>query len=556
MNYVYAILDDTDVCVSFDIRGQLLDNPPSNYVLLGQTDTYEQYLYMRYNRDNGTWVAVTWYFYAMLDEENIVHDIYRSESNSEGAADLILLSGVTTVEQAETYRNKMYKASTGTFVTPPTLSTDGVYRGDNKEQSLTSDLEAIETALENKAPTDHNHNGVYAPAAHTHTATDITEDTTHKFMTSEEKTKLQGVSEGANNYVHPLYHSASMINETGDRKFMTPEERTKLNGIATGANNYTHPTTHSVSMITETDDKKVMTAAERTKLAGIATGANEYTHPATHPASMITGLPTSLPANGGNADKVDGKHASDFASSGHTHTAAEVGALATTVLELLGIGTNGTAQISINTGSTDNVLERLKALGGGFHTAYSAKGVAGNPNALTSFRFFCHFTGEDANGNGNNGWCMGFSTAGGVYECVISGGAWQGWHVLYEKNPGALWTGKVYMTDNHTVTPTKKLSECQHGWLLLWSDYDADTNTANDYDYCTTMISKRKADNALWSGQKFLCHIPSFASEASPYTVTTDMIKSIKVYDEKLVGNAINSMGGRNDVVLRAVYEF
>ncbi|WP_312497106.1 hypothetical protein [Anaerosporobacter sp.] len=33
-----------------------------------------------------------------------------------------------------------------------------------------------------------------------------------------------------------------------------------------------------------------------------------YTHPATHPASMITGLPTSLPANGGNADTVDGWH--------------------------------------------------------------------------------------------------------------------------------------------------------------------------------------------------------------------------------------------------------
>jgi hypothetical protein len=30
-------------------------------------------------------------------------------------------------------------------------------------------------------------------------------------------------------------------------------------------------------------------------------------------------IPTSLPANGGNADTVDNKHASDFATSGHTH---------------------------------------------------------------------------------------------------------------------------------------------------------------------------------------------------------------------------------------------
>lgn len=34
-------------------------------------------------------------------------------------------------------------------------------------------------------------------------ATDITEDTTHKFMTDVEKTKLQNVAENANNYVLP-----------------------------------------------------------------------------------------------------------------------------------------------------------------------------------------------------------------------------------------------------------------------------------------------------------------------------------------------------------------
>lgn len=35
----------------------------------------------------------------------------------------------------------------------------------------------------------------------------------------------------------------------------------------------------------------------------------------THKKSEITDFPTSLPANGGNADTVDGKHASDFASA-------------------------------------------------------------------------------------------------------------------------------------------------------------------------------------------------------------------------------------------------
>ena len=53
-------------------------------------------------------------------------------------------------------------------------------------------------------------------------------------------------------------------------------------------------------------------------------GAAEKKH--SHSVSDITDMPTKLPANGGNADTVDGKHASDFATARHTHTATEVGA--------------------------------------------------------------------------------------------------------------------------------------------------------------------------------------------------------------------------------------
>lgn len=70
------------------------------------------------------------------------------------------------------------------------------------------------------------------------------------------------------------------------------------------------------------DKNKPISSATQTALDGKA----DKTH--THTKSDITDMPTSLPANGGNADTVDGKHASDFAASNHTHTAADIGAAA------------------------------------------------------------------------------------------------------------------------------------------------------------------------------------------------------------------------------------
>jgi hypothetical protein len=61
----------------------------------------------------------------------------------------------------------------------------------------------------------------------------------------------------------------------------------------------------------------LMSFGDKAKLDGIQAGATNYTHPLTHPYSMITGVPTSLPANGGNADTVDGKHANEFAAASH-----------------------------------------------------------------------------------------------------------------------------------------------------------------------------------------------------------------------------------------------
>lgn len=55
----------------------------------------------------------------------------------------------------------------------------------------------------------------------------------------EEKDKLAGIAENANNYVHPESHPASMITEEAGKRFMKDDERTKLEGISAEANKVT-----------------------------------------------------------------------------------------------------------------------------------------------------------------------------------------------------------------------------------------------------------------------------------------------------------------------------
>ena len=165
-------------------------------------------------------------------------------------------------------------------------------------------------------------------------------------MSSADKTKLDGIEAGANNYKLPSTLPASMIAEDATRQFVTPAEhtklknlanatttvdglmsstdKTKLNGIAANANYYVLPNTLPASMITEdtnhkfvtTDEKTklsqvytkaeadaaiksatpasatsttagLMSAADKAKLDGIAANANKYVLPDTLPASMI-----------------------------------------------------------------------------------------------------------------------------------------------------------------------------------------------------------------------------------------------------------------------------
>ena len=78
--------------------------------------------------------------------------------------------------------------------------------------------------------------------------------------TTTEKTKLNGIEEGANKYVHPTSHDASIITQNATHRFVTDTEKSTWNAKASTA-------------VATTSANGLMSKDDKTKLDGIATGA-------------------------------------------------------------------------------------------------------------------------------------------------------------------------------------------------------------------------------------------------------------------------------------------
>lgn len=245
---------------------------------------------------------------------------------------------------------------------------------------------------------------------------------------------------------------------------------------------------------------------------------------------------------------------SKFYSTQNPPTADEVGAIAKA---LLFTNDTGGVEYSLGASSGKNTLNVISEMPQGVHTMYAITGTPGNPRTTESFRFLIHKTSDII------GWILAWDAQGSLFTNYQSNaGTFKGWKCIYDASPASmiLWSGVAYMqsvnSNPQTITPSKKLSECRTGWLLLWSDYDANTNTANDNDFCTTFIPKFNPAGGTWGGKAFLCSLPTYVG-GDPDDIGTEIrvIKPIYVHDDCLKGSYQNTSGGRNDVVLRAVYE-
>lgn len=115
--------------------------------------------------------------------------------------------------------------------------------------------------------------------------------------TTTEKNKLSGIATGANNYSLPTASAATLggirvganleiangvlaatfaLATTSANGLMSASDKSKLDGIATGANNYTHPSTHPASMITQDSTRRMVSDTQIAAWNGKASGTHTH----------------------------------------------------------------------------------------------------------------------------------------------------------------------------------------------------------------------------------------------------------------------------------------
>lgn len=484
----------------------------------------------------------------------------------------------------------------------PETSTNQIYRDQDTDRCLTDDLDAMDVLIDGKANVSHTHTAAdvgaaaashthnYAATSHTHGQSEVT-GLADALAAKANASALSGKADLVSGKV-PANQLPSYVDDVVEYSAMSAFPATGESGkiyVATDTNKaYRWSGSAYVEIsqgvtLGETsatayrgDRGKIaydhsqnstvhVTAAQKTAWDGKADGNHTHDYAATshtHSQTEIEGLGTALNGKAAYDHTHSGYAASNhthtgYAASSHTHTAASIGAAASShnhdnayvPFDLFGFNNQGGVEYSYGSGSGKNVLTEISNMPQGLHTIYAIAGTTGNPETTESYRYFIHKTSSTI------GWIWAFGADGSIYSNYQSAaGTFKGWRTIYDAKRKPLWTGSYYMTAGHTATPSKKLSQCEHGWLLLWSDYDPDTNTVNNTDFATTMIPNRSWAGATWNGSSFYCDVPRYSAGTATDSESR-VIKLVTIYDNKIVGTDANNAAPRNDVVLRAVYE-
>ena len=379
------------------------------------------------------------------------------------------------------------------------MSSDEVYFGQDTTLCLTD-------VVNDKADIDHAHSG-YASSSHTHTG----------YASQSDLDLLEDVVDTKANasHIHSDYAASSHTHNYAGSS--------SAGGAATSASKLA--TARTISLTGDVSGSVSFDGSDNVSIT--ATVADDSHN---HTIANVDGLQSALDAK---------------SSSDHTHTAA---ALVSMANALFGTASNGGVEYSYGSGNTVNVLTEISNMTAGLHTIYSIAGTDGNPKTTESWRMLVHKTSVTI------GWVLAFDAAGSIYSNYQSAaGTFKGWRCIYDAEPPILWMGEYWCTETQTVTPSKKLSECRNGWVLVWSDYDVDNEVSSNGDCYTTVIPRYNAGHVNWSGQSYIATIPSYLNDSGALTWVG---KRLYVHDAKITGHAANHVTAARDVCLRAIYEY
>lgn len=129
--------------------------------------------------------------------------------------------------------------------------------------------------------------------------------------------------------------------------------------------------------------------------------------------------------------------------------------------------------------------------------------------------------------------------------------SFKGTNITLDDSNSVLWRGYHHMTKAETVTPSKKLSQCLRGWVLVWSDWDDGVPGGNNFNINYSYIPKNTMFNT-GTNTNFALSCGEYANGFAN--------KTLYIFDDKITGHDSNKDKANNpnsyDIVLRAVLEY
>ena len=123
-----------------------------------------------------------------------------------------------------------------------------------------------------------------------------------------------------------------------------------------------------------------------------------------------------------------------------------------------------------------------------------------------------------------------------------------------EAAPAALWTGENTMGDGQTINPSKKLSACKNGWILIWCGYNTTDGWATNTRFNSVVVPKTLLASIPGNYMPFYCNLAHnvYTSGNVEYNA-----KMVQIYDDKIVGFAGNvATDAGKGFCLKQVIEF